>query len=56
MGKIDDSPDLKGSTGIAEFGFVFNPDRKNLFIDLGIQGYGGKRSGVTGSAQLKYLF
>ena len=56
VGKIDDSPDLKGSTGIAEFGFVFNPDRKNLFIDLGIQGYGGKRSGVTGSAQLKYLF
>jgi outer membrane autotransporter protein len=55
-GKID-SPDMKGSTGVAEFGLVFNPaDNKNLSIDLGVQAYGGKRSGATGSAQLKYTF
>jgi hypothetical protein len=46
---------MKGNTGIAEVGFVFTPAR-TLSIDLGIQGYGGKRSGATGSAQLKYVF
>jgi hypothetical protein len=52
-----DAPEMKGSTGIVEFGLVFNPaDNKNLSIDVGIQGYGGKRQGATGSAQLKYKF
>jgi hypothetical protein len=52
-----DAPDMKGSTGVAEFGLIFNPaDNKNLSIDLGVQAYGGKRSGATGSAQLKYTF
>ncbi|MDR0379174.1 MAG: autotransporter domain-containing protein, partial [Candidatus Accumulibacter sp.] len=55
--KIDDAPSLKGSTGIVEFGLVLYPSaNKNLSIDLGVQGYGGKRQGVTGSAQLKYAF
>jgi outer membrane autotransporter protein len=55
-GKID-SPDMKGSTGIAEFGLVFTPSgNKNLSIDLGIQGYGGKHRDATGSAQVKYAF
>ena len=55
-GKID-APEMKGSTGLAEFGFVFVPaDNKNLSIDLGLQVYGGKRSGATGGAKLKYEF
>ena len=48
---------MKGSTGIAEVGFVFTPfGNKNLSIDFGLQTYGGKRQGVTGSAQFRYLF
>jgi autotransporter-associated beta strand protein len=55
--KIDDAPNLKGGTGIVEFGLVLYPSaNKNLSIDLGVQGYGGKRQGATGSAQLKYAF
>jgi hypothetical protein len=56
-GREIDSPDMKGSSGIAEFGWVLTPaGNKNLSIDLGIQGYGGKRQGATGSAQLRYAF
>jgi outer membrane autotransporter protein len=52
-----EAPSLKGNTGIAEFGVVLVPiGNKNLTIDLGIQGYGGKHRGATGSAQLKYVF
>jgi hypothetical protein len=55
--KIEDAPNLKGNTGIAEFGWVLSPSsNKNLTIDLGIQAYGGKHKGATGSAQLKYVF
>jgi hypothetical protein len=56
-GRKIDSPDMKGSSGIAEFGWMLTPtDNKNLSIDLGLQGYGGKRQGATGSAQLRYAF
>ncbi|MDR0380006.1 MAG: autotransporter domain-containing protein [Candidatus Accumulibacter sp.] len=60
-GKIDgdkiDAPGMKGSTGIVEVGLVLYPSaNKNLSIDLGIQGYGGKRQGVTGGVQVKYAF
>jgi outer membrane autotransporter protein len=56
-GRKIDSPDMKGSTGIAEVGLVLTPTgNENLSIDLGIQGYGGKRQGATGSAQLRYAF
>ena len=52
-----EAPEMKGSTGIAEVGFVFTPfGNKNLSIDFGLQTYGGKRQGVTGSAQFRYLF
>jgi hypothetical protein len=52
-----DAPEMKGNTGMAEFGLVFSPTgNRNLSIDVGLQGYGGKRRGVTGSAQLKYVF
>jgi hypothetical protein len=55
--KVDEAPDLKGNTGIAEFGLVLTPTgNKNLTVDLGIQAYGGKHKGATGSAQLKYVF
>ncbi|GHU07443.1 membrane protein [Betaproteobacteria bacterium] len=51
------SPDLKGGTGIGEVGFTLRPSGKqNFSVDLGLQGYVGKREGVTGSVQAKYRF
>ena len=52
-----DAPDLKGSTGIGELGFTLKPSATlPLSFDLGVQGYVGKREGVTGSLQVKWEF
>jgi outer membrane autotransporter protein len=51
------SPSLRGDTGIGELGLIFKPSRNlPLSIDLGVQGYAGKREGVTGSLQIRYEF
>jgi hypothetical protein len=51
------SPELKGGTGIGEVGLTVRPSPDiPLSIDLGAQGYTGKREGVTGSLQIKYHF
>jgi len=48
---------ISGSTGIGEIGLTLNPTRDiPLFLDLGVQGYTGKREGVTGSLQLRFEF
>jgi outer membrane autotransporter protein len=52
-----DAPKLKGSTGIGEFGVTMKPSPDlPLSLDLGVQGYVGKRQGVTGSLQAKFEF
>jgi outer membrane autotransporter protein len=52
-----DAPDLKGDTAMAEFGFSLRPSETlPLTFDLGLQGYLGKREGVTGSIQIKWEF
>ena len=52
-----DAPDLKGGTGIGEIGLTFKPSATTpLSFDLGLQGYVGKREGVTGSLQIKFEF
>lgn len=52
-----DSPDMKGSTGVAELGLSIKPTGSlPLSLDLGVQGYVGKREGVTGSLQFKLAF
>jgi len=54
-----DEPTTQGNTGIGEIGVVFKPvETLPLTIDLGIQGYVGKREGATGSlnANFKYKF
>jgi len=56
-----DAPSTEGNTGIGEIGVAFKPSETSpLTIDLGIQGYVGKREGVTGSgafhANIKYEF
>lgn len=56
-GRSIESPDLRGSTGMGEFGFGFKPSAgSNLSLDLGAQGYVGKREGLTGSFGLSYAF
>lgn len=52
-----DEPDLKGGTGIGETGLILPPsDALPLSFDLGVQGYTGKREGVSGSLQMKLEF
>ena len=48
---------LRGGTGILELGVGFKPSPGTpLFLDAGLQGYVGKREGVTGSLQARYEF
>jgi autotransporter passenger strand-loop-strand repeat protein/autotransporter-associated beta strand protein len=52
-----DAPKLKGNTGIGELGITATPSAgKPLFLEFGIQGYAGKREGVTGSLRVNYFF
>jgi hypothetical protein len=51
------APTLKGSTGIDELGLRITPSLNSPFsADTGIQGYLGKRSGVTGNLTLMMEF
>jgi outer membrane autotransporter protein len=51
------SPSLRGDTGMGELGLTLKPSKTvPLSIDLGVQGYVGKREGVTGSLQVKWEF
>jgi len=51
------TPDLIGGTGMGELGLSLNPSKDlPLSIDLGVQGYVGKREGVTGSLQVHFEF
>jgi autotransporter-associated beta strand protein len=52
-----DAPSLRGDTGIGELGLTIKPSAKlPLTFDLGVQGYVGKREGVTGSLQAVWEF
>jgi len=51
------TPELTGATGIGELGVSLTPSGKlPLTIDLGLQGYAGKRQGGGGSLQAGYKF
>lgn len=48
---------IKGGTATAEIGFNYKPTKaKNLQMDLGLQGYIGKRQGVSANMQFKLTF
>jgi hypothetical protein len=52
-----DAPSLRGDTGIGELGPTLQPSATlPLFFDLGVQGYVGKREGITGSLQARLEF
>ena len=51
------TPTMYGSTGLGELGLTLKPSKDlPLSFDLGVQGYVGKREGVTGSLQIRYEF
>ena len=49
---------ITGGTTNAEIGFKYRPDVKNnaLLIDVGIQGYTGKREGYSGVLKANWAF
>ncbi|MDR1708202.1 MAG: autotransporter outer membrane beta-barrel domain-containing protein [Candidatus Accumulibacter sp.] len=52
-----DAPKLEGDTGIAELGLTLTPTKgQPLFVDIGVQGYAGRREGVTGGVRVRYDF
>ncbi|MDR1935443.1 MAG: S8 family serine peptidase [Candidatus Accumulibacter sp.] len=56
-GHAIDAPELRGSTGIGEFGLSARPTSGSpIRFDLGVQGYTGRREGVTGSVQVRFEF
>jgi outer membrane autotransporter protein len=56
-GRAITAPSIKGGTFIGELGLSLRPSASVPFtIELGAQGYAGKRRGVTGSLSLKFEF
>ena len=52
-----DKPSLGGGTGIGELGLMVKPrTARPLTIDLGVQGYIGKREGMSGSMRVRWSF
>jgi outer membrane autotransporter protein len=52
-----ETPSLRGNTGILELGVSFRPSENLPFsLEIGAQGYVGKREGFSGTATLKYGF
>jgi autotransporter-associated beta strand protein len=50
-------PSLSGTTGVGELGLLFTPSETlPISFDLGVQGYTGKKEGVTGSLMVKLVF
>ena len=48
--------DLEGSTGIVSFGWTYQNETKHFEFDLGVNGYTGKRQGVSAQAQAAWKF
>ena len=52
-----EAPELKGGAGVGELGLTLAPAKgRPLSLDVGIQGYVGRREGVTGTLRLKIEF
>ncbi|MDR2391308.1 MAG: autotransporter domain-containing protein [Planctomycetota bacterium] len=52
-----EAPRLRGTTGVGEIGLTATPTPRQPFhIDLEIQGYAGRRQGVTGGLTARYFF
>ena len=56
QGDAAPSPSLKGSSTMLELGYRFMPKNSRVSYDLHLNGWQGKRKGVTGGASLKWAF
>ena len=51
------APSIKGGTGIGEIGMVYKPSGKSAFsMDVGLNGFVGKRQGIGGGFKLNWGF
>ena len=50
------SPSLKGGSALLELGYRFAPQGSRMSYDLHLNGWKGKRQGVTGGASVKWAF
>ena len=50
------SPSLKGSSALLELGYRFAPQGSRMSYDLNLNGWQGKRKGVTGGVSVKWAF
>ncbi|WP_455764455.1 autotransporter outer membrane beta-barrel domain-containing protein [Sutterella wadsworthensis] len=48
--------DLEGSTGIASMGWTYQNEAKSFEFDIGLNGYVGKRQGVSAQVQAAWKF
>ena len=50
------SPSLKGGSALLELGYRFAPQGSRMSYDLNLNGWQGKRKGVTGGVSVKWAF
>lgn len=51
------SPSIKGSSGLLELGYILQPQAANdPAINIGLQGWGGKKQGFTGNVNFVWTF
>ena len=50
------SPSLKGSSYMLELGYRFSPENSRVSFDLHLNGWQGKRKGLSGGAAVKWAF
>ncbi len=57
LGFSTPSPSIKGSSGLLELGYIMQPKGVNdPAIDINLQGWGGKKQGVTGNVNFVWKF
>ncbi|MDR1856626.1 MAG: autotransporter outer membrane beta-barrel domain-containing protein, partial [Desulfovibrio sp.] len=57
-GRFVETPSLRGDTGIGEIGLTVRPlpGEIPLFLDIGVQGFTGKRTGLAGNIQIRFEY
>ena len=57
LGFSTPSPSIQGSSGLLELGYILQPKGVNdPTINIGLQGWGGKKQGVTGNVNFVWKF
>ena len=55
-GEAAPSPSLKGASGMLELGYRFMPENSRVSYDLHLNGWQGKRKGISGGVAVKWAF